>query len=134
MSGTCDAETFKTFMMRDMSTNRKTLVVKPTIKDTKHLFFIDDLNMCDPDKFDVKGTHELLRSWFDHEGWYTNDADYKGFNKVKNIQFLATVSINEDNMGPGSKPALDERLMWHFTVLTHINKDQNYSHLFEIYS
>jgi hypothetical protein len=61
MTGTCDAESFKEFMMRDMTTNRKSMVVKPAIKETRHLFFIDDLNMCQPDRFNIIGTHELLR-------------------------------------------------------------------------
>ena len=96
MTSIADSETFKKFMMRDMRTNRKNMISQPESKDNRHLFFIDDLNMCKADKFDVKRPHELLRSFFDYNGWYSTKE--KSFNKIKHIQFIASVSLREESV------------------------------------
>jgi dynein heavy chain len=126
MTGECSASTLKSFVERKLIRMRKQQIMRP--KGTSiHLFFVDDLNMCRADKWNIKSTHELMRQWFDHEGWY--DLRYHEFTKVKNVQFCANVSLPDESLH--SENHLQERFMWHWALVTFVNRNEE--HLTEIY-
>jgi hypothetical protein len=60
--------------MRGLKKNKKHNVYKPGEAGKYNLLFIDDLNMCKPDKYGIKPPHELLRHWFDYGGIYNGDT------------------------------------------------------------
>jgi len=50
------------------------------------IFYIDDLMMPLNDEYGVKSANELIRQWFDYNGWY--DQRTFEYNKIEDIQFV----------------------------------------------
>lgn len=119
MTGNCQTTSLVDFVEKDLIKTRKSNVMRPKA-NVHHIIFIDDLNMCRGDQFDIKGPHELIRQWFDHEGWY--DQRDKCFMKVKNIRFCANVSLPDATVDAPTKH-LAERFMWHWAMVTLTNQD-----------
>ena len=88
------------FVEKDLIKTRKSNTMRPK-KNEHHLIFIDDLNMCRADQWEIKGPHELMRQWLDYEGWY--DIRDKTFMKVKNIRFCGNVSLPDESVDAPSK-------------------------------
>jgi hypothetical protein len=84
--------------------------------------------MCPSDEWGIKGPHELLRFWFDYQGWF--DIKTRDFNKVKNLQMCATVSLADASHY--STKHLGERFTWRWALITMVNLNQD--HIREIYA
>jgi hypothetical protein len=51
-----------------------------------YIFYIDDLMMPKTDEYGVKSANELMRHWFDYNGWY--DHKTLEHSKIEDIQFI----------------------------------------------
>ena len=60
MTGHCQTEKLMEFVEKDLIKTRKSNIMRPKA-NVHHLIFIDDLNMCRGDEWDIKGPHELMR-------------------------------------------------------------------------
>lgn len=129
VTGNCKTEELQEVLERGMQFSKSSKTYRPTPRNLTNLFFIDDLNMCPSDEFDIKSPLELLRSWFDYGGWF--DIKEKTFKKMRNIQFCTTVSLSDDICNQSDKRSMDERFMWKFAVLTMVNLKNN--HLDQIF-
>jgi hypothetical protein len=73
MTGNSDVESFKNVLCKNMVRTKgsagKPQGIRP-LDNQIQLFFIEDMNMCHSDEWDVKIPHELLRTYFDYSGWY----------------------------------------------------------------
>lgn len=80
--------------------------------DKTMLIFIDDVNMPQLEKYGAQPPIELLRQWFDHNGWYNHTKDNIDFRRVENILFLGA-------MGPpgGGRNAVSQRFSRHFNTI-----------------
>lgn len=126
MTGNVDVERFNQLLSNDLARSQATGTLRPK-KNAIKVFYVDDLHMCGADEFGIKAPLELMRTYIDHEGWYNQVT--KAYQKVKNLQVCATVSVSDE---PGAKYTLNERLHWHFAMITFVNfKNQ---HLKEIYT
>ena len=132
ITGNCTPDDLKEVLSRGMVLSKQTGVYKPAARGSTNLFFIDDLNMCKADEFDIKCPLELLRQWMDYQGWYDNRD--KNFVKIKNLQFCASVSLPEDGIRQSDKGVVDERFMWKFAIVTFINSNGEKNQIQEIFT
>jgi len=79
------------------------------------VYFIDDVNMAHRDEYDIQSANELLRQWFDHQGWF--DINFMSFKKIKDVSFCATVSIGEF----ANSKQLSNRFEWHWAAIGYTN-------------
>lgn len=75
------------------------------------VIFCDDLNMPKPDQYGVQAPSELLRQYFDYNGWY--DLHDHSFRRLVDIQFLAA-------MGPpgGGRNPMSDRFLRHWSQIS----------------
>ena len=78
------------------------------------IFLIDDINMGHRDRWQHHSTLELMRQWFDYNGWYATSK--ATFSKIRDISFCATLTLRQ-----GEKQALDERFLWHWAGIGVLN-------------
>ena len=55
-----------------------------------YIFYIDDLMMPATDDYGVKSANELIRQWFDYNGWY--DHRTLEHSKIEDIQFIGCIT------------------------------------------
>lgn len=80
--------------------------------DKTLLIFIDDVNMPQMEKYGAQPPIELLRQWFDHNGWYSHTKDSIDFRRVESVLFLGA-------MGPpgGGRNPITQRFSRHFNTI-----------------
>ncbi|KAF5274393.1 hypothetical protein FQA39_LY07273 [Lamprigera yunnana] len=72
------------------------------------IYFIDDLNMPEVDKFFTVQPHTLLRQWMDYQHWY--DRQKLSLKDIHNIQFISSMNPTAGSF------TIDPRLQRHFCV------------------
>lgn len=70
-------------------------------KRSRGVVFVDDLHLPSPDKYDCCSSHEILRSWLSHGGWY-NKKD-GNFLRVRDLHLFATVKDSQKSALPSSR-------------------------------
>jgi len=80
----------------------------------KAIVFIDDLNMPKKEIFGAQPVLELLRQWFDHNGWY--DMVEKEFKKVIDIFFMFAMGLPG-----GGRSTISTRLVRHINIIAYNN-------------
>lgn len=75
----------------------------------KLVFFIDDLNMPNPDKYDTQSAICLIRQHMDHGFWY--DRSKMTQKDVTNVQYVAAMNPKSGSF------TVDARLQRHFCIL-----------------
>lgn len=101
----------------EMRLERRRKGVYGPSQDFKFIFFVDDLMMPQQDPYGQHLSNELMRQWFDYQGWY--DLRTLEFKKVEDIQFLCAITLRDS-----TKNLLTKRVARHFTVLG-LNQDQD---------
>lgn len=77
----------------------------------KALVFVDDLNMPKKEIFGAQPVLELLRQWYDHNGWYDmQEFEYKF---VIDIFFMSAMGLPG-----GGRSIISNRLVRHSNILT----------------
>ena len=77
----------------------------------KALCFVDDLNLPKKDSFNNQTTNEMVRQFFELEGWY--DTEKLGFTNIKHMLMIASIGISGEN-----KSDVSSRLTSKFVPLT----------------
>ena len=61
ITGNCSPDDLKDVLSRGLQLSKQTGVYKPANRGATNLYFIDDLNMCKADEFEIKCPLELMR-------------------------------------------------------------------------
>ncbi|KAK4884537.1 hypothetical protein RN001_000808 [Aquatica leii] len=95
------------------------------------IYFIDDMNMPEVDKYFTVQPHTLLRQWMDYQHWY--DRQKLSLKDIHNIQFVSSMNPTAGSF------TIDPRLQRHFCVFAisfptqdacyHIYSNILYQHL-----
>ncbi|KAB0805217.1 hypothetical protein PPYR_02187 [Photinus pyralis] len=72
------------------------------------IYFIDDMNMPEVDKYFTVQPHTLLRQWMDYQHWY--DRQKLSLKDIHNIQFISSMNPTAGSF------TIDPRLQRHFSV------------------
>ncbi|XP_031327312.1 dynein beta chain, ciliary-like [Photinus pyralis] len=72
------------------------------------IYFIDDMNMPEVDKYFTVQPHTLLRQWMDYQHWY--DRQKLSLKDIHNIQFISCMNPTAGSF------TIDPRLQRHFCV------------------
>ncbi|KAK4884824.1 hypothetical protein RN001_001095 [Aquatica leii] len=72
------------------------------------IYFIDDMNMPEVDKYFTVQPHTLLRQWMDYQHWY--DRQKLSLKDIHNIQFISSMNPTAGSF------TIDPRLQRHFCV------------------
>jgi dynein heavy chain len=87
-SNNTNAEKAQYFIDSKLERRRKGVYGPPFGK--RFLIFIDDLMMPAKDEYGVQSANELIRQWFDFNGWY--DHRSLELKRVEDIQFLSCMT------------------------------------------
>ena len=118
--------------MSRLDRRRKGTFGPPMMK--KAVFFVDDMNMPQKDKYGAQGPIELLRQFMDHGHWYDRKDTTKDTKiTLEDIQFVGA-------MGPpgGGRNLVTARFIRHFmTIAVNPFTDETltkiFSTLFSVY-
>ena len=83
-----DARKAKSFFDSRLDRRRKNVYGPPF--GVNYIFYIDDLMMPLNDEYGVKSSNELIRQWFDYNGWY--DHRTLEHSKIEAIQFVGCIT------------------------------------------
>ncbi|EFC48546.1 hypothetical protein NAEGRDRAFT_55628 [Naegleria gruberi] len=83
-----DAESFQNILEQSITKKAGKMYGPPGRK--KLIYFIDDLNMPNPDKYGTQSAVEFLRQHMDYGFWY--DRNNMGVKEVTNVQYLAAMN------------------------------------------
>lgn len=76
------------------------------------------------DRFGTQSANELIRQWFDFNGWY--DTKTLDFKRIDDIQFLSCITTYDS-----SKSVISTRNEWHWSYIGAVNmSDSHYVNLF----
>jgi len=78
------------------------------------LIHIDDLNMPKKEQFGAQPALELLRQWFNYEGWY--DMHEFEFKNIVDIFFLSSMGLPG-----GGRTELSVRFTRNFNLISYTN-------------
>lgn len=100
-----------------MEKRRKGVFGPPNGK--KYIFFIDDLNMPQREKYFAQPPIEVVRQWMDYEGWYDRKPPC-AFRQLIDMQFIAA-------MGPpgGGRNPVTNRLLRHFNFISFTDMSED---------
>lgn len=80
-SNSANADKAQSFIDSRLEKRRKGIYGPPLSQ--KYVFFIDDLMMPFKDRFGTQSANELIRQWFDFNGWYdTKTLDFKRIDDI----------------------------------------------------
>jgi len=97
---------------------RRKLGVLGPENNKKALILVDDFNMPKKEMYGAQPALELIRQWFDHNGWY-DMAEFE-FKQVVDIFFLAAMGLPG-----GGRSVISTRLVRHFNIIGYINISDN---------
>ena len=85
----------------------------------RYVFFVDDLNMPQREKYFAQPPIEVLRQWMDYEGWYDRKPPC-AFRQLIDLQFIAA-------MGPpgGGRNPVTNRLLRHFNFISFTDMSED---------
>eukprot|EP01063_Lacrimia_lanifica_P013523 TRINITY_DN2016_c0_g3_i2.p1 TRINITY_DN2016_c0_g3~~TRINITY_DN2016_c0_g3_i2.p1 ORF type:complete len:4660 (+),score=2247.11 TRINITY_DN2016_c0_g3_i2:150-14129(+) len=83
------------------------------------VYFIDDLNMPNPDKYGTQEAIAFLRQHFDYQFWYDRIKPGFPLKEIASCQYLTAM-----NPKSGTFTVLD-RLLWHYTMFACSMPDEN---------
>jgi dynein heavy chain len=112
-----DADKAQNFIDSRVEKRRRGVYGPPL--SSRYVFFIDDLMMPFKDRFGTQSANELIRQWFDFNGWY--DTKNLEFKRIDDIQFISCITTYDSG-----KSAISTRNEWHWSYLGAISMDEKH--------
>ena len=101
--------------MREVLVKKAGKVIGPP-GSRRTVFFVDDLNLPEPDSYGIRSVTALLLQRIAYGAWYERDDLTR--TEVVNVQFTAAMRPSY------GRSALDPRLMRHFTIISNVHPDE----------